>query len=65
MFRVRISFETINYLDIWLNTLDRGSANRRASTYTGKHGHAFMLQAGFETAIPLFEQFKMCCHSAK
>jgi hypothetical protein len=40
--------------------LDRGSARRKASTYTGQHntekrGHTSMPLVGFEPTIPVFE----------
>jgi hypothetical protein len=46
-----------------MDSLDGGSAYRKASTYTGQHdtekrGHTSMPRAGFEHAIPVFELSK-------
>jgi hypothetical protein len=51
------------FLDIWLDSLDGGSARREATPYTGQHnteirGHTSMPLAGFEPTIPLFERLK-------
>jgi hypothetical protein len=45
----------------WQDSLDRGSAQHKASTNTGKHntethGHTFMPEAGFEPAVLMFER---------
>jgi hypothetical protein len=50
-------------MDIWYDSLDGGSARRKASTYTGQHnkekrGHTSMPRAGFEPTIPMFERPK-------
>jgi hypothetical protein len=67
-FRFRILTSEIyeSYLDIWQDSLDGGSARRKASTYTGQHntekgGHTSMPREGFETAIPVFESSKTVC----
>jgi hypothetical protein len=54
------------FLDIWLDSLDGGSAHRKATAYTGQHniekrGHKSIPQAGFEPTIPLFELLKTIC----
>jgi hypothetical protein len=46
-----------------INSLDGGSAHRKATTYTGQHntekrGHTFMPRARFESTIPVFERVK-------
>jgi len=43
--------------------LDRGSARRKATTYTGQHntekgGHTSMPRAGFKLTISVFERLK-------
>jgi hypothetical protein len=50
-------------LDILLDSLDGGSARRKASTYTGQHNkekrwHTSMPRAGRESAILVFERLK-------
>jgi hypothetical protein len=51
-------------LDIWYDTLDGGSACRKATTYTGQHNaekrrNTFMPRAGIEPTIPEFERSKI------
>jgi hypothetical protein len=53
----------MDVLDIWQDSLDGGSARRKASTYTGQHntekrGHTSMPRVGFEPKIPVFERPK-------
>jgi hypothetical protein len=62
--RFKIYFlKLVNLSDSWLDSLDGGSARRKASTYTGQHntekyGNTSMPRAGFETTIPVFERSK-------
>jgi hypothetical protein len=37
LFQFGISSEVMNQFDIWWDTLDGGSAQRKAYTYTGQH----------------------------
>jgi hypothetical protein len=63
-FRLRINFCTMNPFRQSRKAplMGGGSANRKASTYTGQHkekcGHVSMPQAGVEPTIPVFERPK-------
>jgi hypothetical protein len=36
-FQFKIIYEIMDQLDVWWDSLDRGSARHKASTYTGQH----------------------------
>jgi hypothetical protein len=64
MFPFRINSEIMSRIDSRQDSLDGGSARRKAATYTGQHktqykrGQTSMPRVGFEPTIPVFDRAK-------